>query len=107
MQMKCKCNANEMKCDQMPNKCIILGTIHLKKKPLTHTTCCDTLEFSHRRMGIECTDAASTWQQCQMIPYYMVKKTIKSINESNKQENSTQGIEQHTHTRFFFNRIDI
>ena len=27
MQMKCKCNANEMKCDQMPNKCIILGTI--------------------------------------------------------------------------------
>ena len=28
MQMKCKCNANEMKCDQMPNKCIILGTIH-------------------------------------------------------------------------------
>ena len=27
MQMKCKCNANEMKCDQMPNKCIIPGTI--------------------------------------------------------------------------------
>ena len=30
MQMKCKCNANEMKWDQMPNKCIILGTIHYK-----------------------------------------------------------------------------
>ena len=30
MQMKCKCNANEMKCDQMPNKCIILGTIQLQ-----------------------------------------------------------------------------
>ena len=28
MQMKCKCNANEMKCDQMQNKCIILGMIH-------------------------------------------------------------------------------
>ena len=28
MQMKCKCNANEMNCDQMQNKCIILGMIH-------------------------------------------------------------------------------
>ena len=28
MQMKCKCNANEMKCDQMQNKCIILGVFH-------------------------------------------------------------------------------
>ena len=27
MQMKYKCNANELKCDQMQNKCIILGMI--------------------------------------------------------------------------------
>ena len=45
MQMKCKCNANEMKCDQMQNKCIILGMIQCVYVCYVHS-CIHTLALS-------------------------------------------------------------